>query len=267
MSNEEVYRFILEAGFSTARAVTTVSGRGVGMDVVRANIEGVGGTISLQSTKGRGSKFILKIPLTLAIAPALIVRVGDQRFAVPQQYVVEAVNVDGETNNLKTMDNALLLQLREELIPVVALSKVLELSTADTLEDKLIVVLGLSGQKVGIIVDEIDDIQEIVVKPLGPLFSGLKVFSGNTILGDGSVILILDPAGVAAAMNVQNTSSILPAQDKQSEGAAASSSLILFRAGPGAAKVLPRSAVSESCGSVKEIVRPMATISIAIEKS
>ena len=244
MSDEEVYRFILAPGFSTARAVTTVSGRGVGMDVVRANIEGVGGTISLQSSKGLGSKFILKIPLTLAIAPALIVRVGDQRFAVPQQYVVEAVNVDEDTHNLKTMDNSLLLQLRDELIPVVALSGVLELPQSGKMEDKLVVVLGLSGQKLGIIVDDIDDIQEIVVKPLGAMFRNLKMFSGNTILGDGTVILIIDPAGVGAAMNIQKTSNILPSQMSETAGAATTSSLILFKAGQGAAKVLPRSAVS-----------------------
>ncbi len=244
MSDEEIYRFILEPGFSTASAVTTVSGRGVGMDVVRANIEGVGGTISLQSTKGYGSKFILKIPLTLAIAPALIVSVGDQRFAVPQQYVVEAVNVDEDTNNLKTIDNSQLLQLRDELIPVIALSKVLGLPETGRQEDKLVVVLGMGGQKVGIIVDEIDDIQEIVVKPLGSLFSSLKMFSGNTILGDGTIILIIDPAGIAAAMNIQKSSSILPSLNNQSESAGATSSLILFKAGPGAAKVLPRSAVS-----------------------
>ena len=244
MTDEEIYRFILEAGFSTARAVTTVSGRGVGMDVVRANIEGVGGTISLESTKGYGSKFILKIPLTLAIAPALIVTAGKQRFAVPQQYVVEAVNVDMETNNLKTMDNSQLLQLRDELIPVVALSNVLGLPETGRLEDKLVVVLGLRGQKLGIIVDEIDDIQEIVVKPLGALFSSLKMFSGNTILGDGTVILIIDPAGIAAAMNIQKASNILPSQISRSESATRTSSLILFKAGPGATKVLPRSAVS-----------------------
>ena len=236
MSDEEVYRFILEPGISTAKAVTTVSGRGVGMDVVRANIEGVGGTISLQSTKGCGSKFILKIPLTLAIAPALIVRVGDQQFAVPQQYVVEAVNVDEDTNNLKTMDNSQLLQLRDELIPVVALSKVLGLPETGRPEDKLVVVLGIGGQKVGIIVDEIDDIQEIVVKPLGSLFSSLKMFSGNTILGDGTVILIIDPAGIAAAMNIQKSSSILPSLNSQGASAGATSSLILFTAGPGAAE-------------------------------
>ena len=244
MSDEEIYRFILAPGFSTARAVTTVSGRGVGMDVVRANIEGVGGTISLQSTKGLGSKFILKIPLTLAIAPALIVRAGDQRFAVPQQYVVEAVNVDEETHNLKTIDNSLLLQVRDELIPVVALSEVLELPQTGRLEDKLVVVLGLSGQKLGIIVDDIDDIQEIVVKPLGRLFANLKMFSGNTILGDGTVILIIDPAGVGAAMNIQKTSNMLPSQMSEATSAATTSSLILFKAGPGAPKVLPRSAVS-----------------------
>ncbi len=243
MSDEEVYRFILEPGFSTASAVTTVSGRGVGMDVVRANLEAIGGTIALQSTKGRGSKFILKIPLTLAIAPALIVRVGEQRFAVPQQYVVEAVNLDEDVGNLKSIDDALLLQLRDELIPVVELSSVLELDAAGTLENKVAVVLGLRGHKLGVIVDEIDDIQEIVVKPLGALFSSLKIFSGNTILGDGSVILIIDPAGVAAVMNLEKSSGVLPSQDKQ-DASAATSSLILFKAGSGAAKVLPRSAVS-----------------------
>ncbi|MFZ1110701.1 MAG: chemotaxis protein CheW [Rhodomicrobium sp.] len=243
MSDEEVYRFILQPGFSTAVSVTTVSGRGVGMDVVRANLEAIGGTIALQSAKGRGSKFILKIPLTLAIAPALIVRVGAQRFAVPQQYVVEAVNLDEDAGNLKTMDNALLLQLREELIPVVELSSVLGLASCGKLENKLVVVLGLRGNKIGVIVDEIDDIQEIVVKPLGALFSGLKVFSGNTILGDGSVILIVDPAGVAAVTNLEKLSGVLPMPDKQ-DLSASTSSLILFKAGQGAAKVLPRSTVS-----------------------
>ncbi len=244
MSDEEVYRFILQPGFSTASAVTTVSGRGVGMDVVRANLEAIGGTIGLQSAKGRGSKFILKIPLTLAIAPALIVRVDGQRFAVPQQYVVEAVNVDEDASNLKAMEDALLLQLRDELIPVVGLSSVLELPGSGGFENKLVVVLGLRGHKLGVIVDEIDDIQEIVVKPLGALFSSLKMFSGNTILGDGSVILIIDPAGVAEAMSLEKkTASIIPAQDKE-DAHAATSSLILFKAGPGAAKVIPRSAVS-----------------------
>jgi two-component system chemotaxis sensor kinase CheA len=243
MSDEDVYRFILAPGFSTAKAVTTVSGRGVGMDVVRSNIEAVGGTISLQSAKGRGSKFILKIPLTLAIAPALIVRAAGQRFAVPQQSVVEAVNVDEDLGNLKRMDNALLLQLRDELIPIVELAAVLELPRADSLENKLVVVLGLRGQKVGIIVDDIDDIQEIVVKPLGGLFSNLKLFSGNTILGDGAVILIIDPGGVAAVINVEKGSSLLAPESQQNTGPTASS-LILFRAGPGAAKVIPRSVVS-----------------------
>ena len=125
--------------------------------------------------------------------------------------------MDEDTNNLKTMDNSQLLQLRDELIPVVALSKVLGLPETGRLEDKLVVILGMRGQKLGIIVDEIDDIQEIVVKPLGSLFSSLKMFSGNTILGDGSVILIIDPAGIAAAMNIQKSSSILPAQNSQSE--------------------------------------------------
>ena len=130
------------------------------------------------------------------------------------------------------------------MIPIVELAAVLDLPQADSLENKLVVVLGLRGQKVGIIVDDIDDIQEIVVKPLGALFSSLKLFSGNTILGDGAVILIIDPAGVAAAINVEKGSSLLASESQRDTGAAAPSSLILFRAGPGAAKVIPRSVVS-----------------------
>ena len=244
MSEDEVFRFILEPGFSMATAITKISGRGVGMDVVRANIEAIGGTISMRSAKGRGSTFILKIPLTLAIAPALVVSAGGQRFAVPQQYVVEAVNVDDDSHALQKIQNAQVLQLRDELIPVAALAAILELPESNIRGDKLVVVLGLRGKKFGIIVDEIADLREIVVKPLGPFFANLKVFAGNTILGDGSVILIIDPAGVAEVLKVEkNSEAALAYRDKQS-ASAAGSNLILFKAGSGAAKVLPQSAVS-----------------------
>ena len=243
LSDEEIYRFILEPGFSTAKEVTKVSGRGVGMDVVRSNIEAIGGTISLQSTRGRGSKFTLKIPLTLAIAPALVVSVGPQRFAIPQHCVVEAVSVEEDTNNLQTIQNALVLRLRDELIPVAELARILELPSADVVSDRLVVVLGLRGKKFAIVVDEIAGIQEIVVQPLGPLFSSLKVFSGNTVLGDGSIVLIIDPAGIADAMAVELSSESVLAHKGEQEVITGSSSLILFRAGSGAAKVLPRSAI------------------------
>ena len=220
-------------------------GRGLCIETIRASIEGIGGTISLQSRKGHGSKFILKIPLTFTIAPALIVKAAGQRFAVPQYFLERAVSVDEEAARLKSIDNVHILRIREELIPAVSLSKVLDLPDTGRIEDKIVLVISLGGQKLGLIVDEIGEIQDIVVKPLGPLFSSLKIFSGNTILGDGAVILIIDPAGITAAMNIQKTSNILPSPHVRTAKAATPSSLLMFKAGSDAPKVLPRSAVSE----------------------
>ncbi len=244
MSDEEVYRFILQAGFSTATKVTSVSGRGVGMDVVRSNLESIGGTIGIESTKGKGSKFILKIPLTLAIAPALIVKVSGQQFAIPQQSVVEAVSIDEDSARLQTVQNALVLQLRDEIIPIAELSSILELQSTAAQTEKQIIVLAFRGRKFGIVVDDIAGIQEIVVQPLGHVFHGLKLFSGNTILGDGSIVLIIDTAGIANSMSLQMNSEALLTQAKETHEIGATSSLILFKSGFGAQKVLPRSTVS-----------------------
>ena len=244
LSDEEVNRFILMPGFSTAQKVTNVSGRGVGMDVVVSSLSAIGGTIALQSTKGKGSKFILQIPLTLAIAPALVVKAAGQQFAIPQQCVNEAVGVGEDSHTLQIVENALVLKLRDEIIPVAELAGILGLPTAEAYNDKLVVILGLRGKKFGIVVDDVVGIQEIVVQPLGRLFSGLKVYSGNTILGDGSVILILDPAGVADVMSVELASEgIHQANKEELRTSTVASNLILFKAGSGAPKVVPRSAV------------------------
>ncbi len=252
MTDEEVYRFILMPGFSTAAQVTNVSGRGVGMDVVISSLSSIGGTIALQSTKGKGSKFILQIPLTLAIAPALVVKAAGQQFAIPQQCVNEAVGVDEDSHTLQIVENALVLKLRDEIIPVAELAAILGLPAAEAYNDKLVVILGLRGKKFGIVVDDVVGIQEIVVQPLGRLFSGLKIYSGNTILGDGSVILILDPAGLADVMSVELASEAIHQQAREERQITAmASNLILFKAGSGAPKVVPRSAVLR-------IVRPKA---------
>jgi two-component system, chemotaxis family, sensor kinase CheA len=244
MTDEEVNRFILMPGFSTAQKVTNVSGRGVGMDVVISSLNAIGGTIALQSTKGKGSKFILQIPLTLAIAPALVVKAAGQQFAIPQQCVNEAVGVGEDSHTLQIVENALVLKLRDEIIPVAELAGILGLPTAENYNDKLVVILGLRGKKFGIVVDDVVGIQEIVVQPLGHLFSGLKVYSGNTILGDGAVILILDPAGVADMMSVELASeAVHQAAREDAHANTMSSNLILFKAGSGAPKVVPRSAV------------------------
>ena len=241
LSDNDVYRFIFEPGFSTAQSVTTVSGRGVGMDVVRSNIESIGGSISLSSEPGQGSRFSLRIPLTLAIAPALIVEASGQRFALPQNAVVEAVALGEESRHrIERVQNALVLRLREEVIPVLSLRTVLHLGgEAGKAAAGLVVILRVGANSFGVIVDAVSDVQEIVVKPLSASLAHLNVFSGHTILGDGSVVLILDPSGLAQGLNVEKSSE----RGKDSSGEAASARaatlLLQFRAGYGATKVIP----------------------------
>lgn len=246
MHNEEIYRYVFEAGFSTAQVVSNVSGRGVGMDVVRSNIEAIGGSVSLSSTEGKGSRFSLRIPLTLAIAPALIIEVAGQRFALPQTSVVEAVSLGKNYAELiQNVQNALVLKLREEVIPAVELRNVVGLEAAEETgdSDKLAVVMRVGTESFCIIVDGVADIQEIVVKPLSASLAHLKVFSGHTILGDGSVVLILDPAGIGASLGIEKSAE-KKRSDARDQTANERRRLVLFKAGSGAPKVLPLSLVS-----------------------
>ncbi|MFA5950114.1 MAG: chemotaxis protein CheW [Hyphomicrobium sp.] len=245
MSTDEIYRYIFEPGFSTAQVVSNVSGRGVGMDVVRSNIESIGGSVTLSSVPGKGSRFSLRIPLTLAIAPALIIEVAGQRFALPQTSVVEAVSLGNNYKDLiQNVQNALVLKLREEVIPAVELRDVVGLAASSNEEcDKLAVVMRVGTDSFCVIVDGVADIQEIVVKPLSASLSHLKVFSGHTILGDGSVVLILDPAGIAANLGIEKSTEKKRDQQKD-QNALDRRRLVMFRAGSGAPKVLPLSLVS-----------------------
>lgn len=248
MSDDEIYRFIFEPGFSTAQAVTNVSGRGVGMDVVRSNIESIGGSISLYSSPGRGSRFAMKIPLTLAIAPALIIEVANHRFALPQDAVVEAVGIGRDSRHLiETVQKALVLKLREEVLPVVDLRDVLGLERAQEVAngERLVVVVRDGASSFGVIVDAVADIQEIVVKPLSQSLSHIKVFTGHTILGDGSVALILDPAGISSRLGIEKSAE----KRRESIGreqvkSGTRTRVALFNAGGGAQKMLPLSLVS-----------------------
>ena len=204
------YRFF-RAGFSTASVVTAVSGRGVGMDVVKTNIEKIGGTIDLKSVPGAGTTFTIKIPLTLAIVSALIVEAGGERFAIPQISVVELVRASyqgrGESGSvIEHIDGTPVLRLRDRLLPLVNLQDLLQLSSkaageagAAAADTHCIVVTQVGATTLGIIVDRIFDTEEIVVKPVAPVLRGISMFSGNTILGDGSVIMILDTNGIARA--------------------------------------------------------------------
>jgi two-component system, chemotaxis family, sensor kinase CheA len=248
MSQEEICRFIFAPAFSTATSVTNISGRGVGMDVVRTNIEAIGGSVSLSTTPGKGTRFTLRIPLTLAIAPALIVEAGGHRFALPQHSVIEAVGTGKEsTHAIEMVQGSLILRLREEVIPVLDLENSLELKSKTVSIDgsSLVVVMRVNTRSFGIVVDTVSDVQEIVVKPLGASLAHLEIFSGHTILGDGSVVLILDPTGIAERLGLERSSEyasarmtevFTPAEEK--------TRFVLFHAGPGAIKAIPLSLIS-----------------------
>jgi two-component system chemotaxis sensor kinase CheA len=201
MTDAQIHRFIFSAGFSTAAKVTNLSGRGVGMDVVRTNIEQIGGVIDVSSTTGRGSHFSIKIPLTLAIVSALIVGCDEQRFAIPQLAVRELVRVGaGSEHTVEKLHGARVMRLRDRLMPIVDLHDVLGVGEAyggGEDEAAFVVVLDAGGRNVGLVVDNVLDTEEIVVKPLSESLRNVSAYSGATILGDGSVIMILDPNGLA----------------------------------------------------------------------
>jgi len=204
MSEQQIMQFIFKAGFSTAEKVTSVSGRGVGMDVVRTNIEKIGGTIEMKSVWGKGSTFTIKIPLTLAIVSALVVESARERFAIPQISVLELVRTSSRSDTKIEMINASpVLRLRDRLLPLVSLRglfKAEDIYITNSTDDFYIVVTQVGTYTFGIIVDRVFDTEEIVVKPVAPILREIPFYSGNTILGDGSVIMILDPNGIAAAV-------------------------------------------------------------------
>lgn len=193
LTDAQAYRLIFAPGFSTAAEVTSVSGRGVGMDVVSSNLERIGGQVEIQSIPGQGATFILKIPLTLSILAALIVRVGDQRFAIPQASVVELVRVGrGSPHRVEVIESIRMLRLREHLLPVLDLADQLQVD-AQTAASGYVAVIQIGPRKFGLSVDLVIDTEEIVVKPLASVLRAVNRFSGATILGDGSVVLIVDP--------------------------------------------------------------------------
>ena len=249
MSDQQAAQFIFRAGFSTAEKVTSVSGRGVGMDVVRTNIEKIGGTIELKTQEGKGTSFIIKIPLTLAIVSALIVECTGERFAIPQISVLELVRTTANSEHgIEVINNAPVLRLRDRLLPLVSLRTLLRLGGDETEKrsETFIVVTQVGTYTFGIIVDRVFDTEEIVVKPVAPILRHINMFSGNTILGDGSVIMILDPNGIAgstgeivgsnAAAQDATTARDLHAEDRQS--------LLVFRAGSSDLKAVPLALVA-----------------------
>lgn len=250
MSEREVAHLIFLPGFSTAEQVTNVSGRGVGMDVVKTNIEKIGGTVDISSRPGQGTTLKIKIPLTLAIIPALIVTSGGERFAIPQVNLLELVRLEGAQarRGIESLHGANVYRLRGNLLPLVFLNGALALPAPETGEDVCnIVVLQADDRQFGLVVDGISDTEEIVVKPLGKELKGISSFAGATIMGDGRVALILDVLGIAQRANVVSPTRDRAIVDKSPQHQAAQDAreaLLLFRVGSSTRMAIPLSMVA-----------------------
>ena len=207
LKEREIANLIFAPGFSTAETVTSVSGRGVGMDVVKTNIEKIGGTVDLDSVFGKGMTIRLRIPLTLAIVPAMMIRSGDQRFAIPQVKLVQLVRIEKDATRgpgIEMLQGKPFYRLRGQLLPLMSLKELLGDQDSKVAETELrsseilnLVVLGTEGAQFGLVVDQILDAGDIVVKPVSQFIKSLDAFSGATIFGDGSVGLILDVSALS----------------------------------------------------------------------
>jgi two-component system chemotaxis sensor kinase CheA len=242
-SDHELTRLVFLPGISTAETVTTVSGRGVGMDVVKTNIERIGGQIDIHSVRDAGTTLTIKIPLTLAIIPALIVATGGERYAIPQVSLIELVHLDAEQtrSEIEEIDGARFHRLRGHLLPLLHLQH--ELGGDRPVDDVTnIVVLKVSDRQFGLAVEEIHDTEEIVVKPLSIQLKGIDAFAGATIMGDGKVALILDVLGIAQRANIvadTREQARAGATHAEGDGSADLQALLLFRVGDTGRMAIP----------------------------
>jgi two-component system, chemotaxis family, sensor kinase CheA len=272
MSEDEAFHLIFLPGFSTAEKVTNVSGRGVGMDVVRTNIERIGGTVDVQSTSGKGTSIRVKIPLTLAIIPALVVTSAGDRFAIPQVALTELVSLEADdAKEIENVHGAPVYRLRGQLLPLVYLNRELGLQPevpGKRLHEAVnIVVLRVDNRQFGLVVDEINDTEEIVVKPLQKQLKNVKTFAGASIMGDGRVALILDVPGLAqrASLGARGREERVQEAAKSSTGSGNLRQALLLFEGQGRSRMaIPLSSVArleeftqeriEQCGE-QEVVQ------------
>src|SRR6266852_4207287 len=242
ITEREIFNLIFLPGFSTAQKVTNVSGRGVGMDVVKTNIEKIGGTVDVQSTAGGGTTVRVKIPLTLAIIPALVVTCGGDRYAIPQVSLLELVRLEADevAKGIEMVHDVPVHRLRGRLLPLVYLSRELRLAEGSSQAGKgddavNIVVLQADDRQFGLVVDAINDTEEIVVKPLRKQLKTVKTFAGSSVMGDGKVALILDVLGLAqrASVVTETRHRALAEKSIESVEKAAQKQTFLLFAGPG----------------------------------
>jgi len=247
LSPQEIIQFIFLPGFSTAEKVTSVSGRGVGMDVVRTQIEKIGGTVDLQSVPGAGTSIRARIPLTLAIISALVVESGGELFAIPQLGVVELVRLAAEDRHrIESIHSHQVFRLRNRLLPLIRLDDVLGLTpTRPEHEfDVNIVVVQVGDEQFGLIVDGVFDTQEIVVKPVGSLLKEIPIYQGTTILGDGRVIMILDVTGIATESGSLSAASEAETGETSRDSEGDRTSVLLFGTGGNQVMSVPLSLVA-----------------------
>lgn len=204
MTARERLALIFEAGLSTAKEVTSISGRGVGMDVVRSNVERIGGIVEVDSTPGNGTRMTLRVPLTLTIIPALTVSIGSQHFAIPRAAIEEIVRANGSSVTLDSIGGAGVATIRGRRMPEISLADVLGLaSDVPDVERTLVVLRPAGGDLYALAVDRIHDHEELVVKPAAPAVMATGLYAGTTLADDGSPILLFDPAGVAEVGGVK----------------------------------------------------------------
>src|SRR5436190_2323624 len=276
LTEREQLALIFEAGLSTASHVTAISGRGVGMDVVRSNIERIGGIVEVDSKLGEGTRMTLRVPLTLTIIPALTVSIAGQHFAIPRSAIEEIVRANGESVTLERLGGAGVATIRGRRVPEVSLASILGLESKVAETDRTLIVLRPSGGDVyALSVDRIHDHEELVVKPAAPAVMATGLYAGTTLADDGSPILLFDPAGIAAVGGVK-----LEVQERTAriaEGPASTISkatpVLLFRGLDGARRALrlavvdrieevPASAVNDTAGQLRvqlgEAILPLA---------
>jgi two-component system, chemotaxis family, sensor kinase CheA len=218
MGDKEAFGLIFRPGFSTAAQVTSVSGRGVGMDVVKTNIEKLNGIIDIDSTIGGGTTMKLKIPLTLAIIQALLVGVQEEYYAIPLASVLETVRITRE--EITSVENRSVMRLRDEVLPLVQLGDIFEVERVfDSGEHAYVVILGLAESKIGVIVDSLVGQEEIVIKSLGEYLKGMEGIAGATIRGDGGVTLIVDVAALMTMAKSLDTTTLMSKANESVSGA------------------------------------------------
>jgi two-component system, chemotaxis family, sensor kinase CheA len=276
LSPREQLALIFEAGLSTAKEVTSISGRGVGMDVVRSNVERIGGIVEVDSKPGEGTRMTLRVPLTLTIIPALTVSIAGQHFAIPRSAIEEIVRANGESVTLEHLGGAGVATIRGRRVPEVSLAAILGIDSAIDEKDRTLVVLRPAGGDVyALSVDRIHDHEELVVKPAAPAVMATGLSAGTTLADDGSPILLFDPAGLAEVGGVKLEAQERAARIAEGPAAAASKStaVLLFRALDGGRRALrlavvdrieevPFSAVKDAAGQLRvqlgEAILPLA---------